>query len=176
MQETFFDHINISPDNIHVPDGTIDPAAADDYCARYEQMIRKAGGIDLQILGIGRSGHIGFNEPGSTRASRTRLVTLDPVTRRDAADTFFGEENVPFQALTMGVGTILEARQIVIMAFGEHKAEIVHHAVEGNVTDAIAASFLQQHPATAFILDEPAAAQLTAVTRPRAIGRVEWTD
>src|SRR6266851_6454231 len=153
MQETFFDHVNIPPDHIHVPDGIIGSSEVEDYCARYEQMIRQAGGIDLQILGIGRSGHIGFNEPGSTPHSRTRLVTLDPVTRRDAASSFFGIENVPFRALTMGVGTILEARKIVIMAFGEHKAAIVRRAVEGEMTDAIAASFLQKHPDTTFILD-----------------------
>src|SRR4029077_14255909 len=109
MKETFFDQVNIRPENIHIPDGTIRPEDAEDYCANYEQLIRRAGGIDLQILGIGRTGHIGFNEPGSTRHSRTRRVTLDPVTRKDAASDFFGEENVPHQALTMGVGTILEA-------------------------------------------------------------------
>jgi glucosamine-6-phosphate deaminase len=175
MQETFFDNVNISPDNIHVPDGTIDPGDSVEYCARYEQQIRRAGGIDLQILGIGRTGHIGFNEPGSTRHSRTRMVTLDPVTRRDAASSFFGEENVPFRALTMGVGTILEARKIAIMAFGEHKSSIVRRAVEGEVTDAIAASFLQNHPDTTFLLDEAAAADLTAVSRPWTLGIVDWT-
>src|SRR3989454_10847109 len=112
MYETFFKHVNIQPENIHIPDGTVREEDAQDYCADYEQRIRRAGGIDLQILGIGRTGHIGFNEPGSTRHSRTRLTTLDPVTRRDAAGDFFGEENVPQQALTMGVGTILEARKI----------------------------------------------------------------
>lgn len=175
MKETFFDHINIAPANIHIPDGMVASAEAEEYCARYEQMIRRAGGIDLQILGIGRSGHIGFNEPGSTRHSRTRLVTLDPVTRRDAASDFFGEENVPHQALTMGVGTILEARKIVIMAFGEHKAPIVHKAVEGAMTEAIAASFLQGHPDTTFILDQAAASHLTPVRRPWVVGAVNWT-
>jgi glucosamine-6-phosphate deaminase len=175
MQETFFDHVNIPADHIHLPDGMIGSSEVEDYCARYEQMIRRAGGIDLQILGIGRSGHIGFNEPGSTHNSRTRLVTLDPVTRRDAASSFFGVENVPFRALTMGVGTILEARKIVIMAFGEHKASIVCRAVEGEVTDAIAASFLQNHADTTFILDEAAAAELTAVSRPWTLGLVDWT-
>src|SRR5437763_15549296 len=145
MQETFFNHVNIPAGNIHVPDGTIPPAQVEDYCAQYEQRIRRAGGIDLQILGIGRTGHIGFNEPGSTQTSRTRIVTLDPVTRRDAADGFFGEENVPQQAITMGVGTILDAKKIVILAFGEHKAAVVQKAVEGEVTDAVAASFLQEH-------------------------------
>lgn len=175
MNETFFHHVNVRPQNIHIPDGTIPPEQAEDFCASYEQKIRRAGGIDLQILGIGRTGHVGFNEPGSTRSSRTRLVTLDPVTRRDAASSFFGEENVPHQALTMGVGTILDTRKLVLMAFGEHKAPIVQRAVEGPVTDAIAASFLQQHPDAVFLLDQPAARDLTAVRRPWAVGPVEWT-
>jgi glucosamine-6-phosphate deaminase len=175
MQETFFNHVNIPPQNIHVPDGTIRAEEAEDYCAHYEQMIRRAGGIDLQLLGIGRTGHVGFNEPGSTRQSRTRLVTLDPVTRRDAASDFFGEENVPHQALTMGVGTILEARQIVLLAFGEHKAPIVTRAVEGEMTESIAASFLQKHPDTIFILDSAAAAELTSIKQPWVTGPVEWT-
>src|SRR5262249_2912141 len=130
---------------------------------------------DLQVLGIGRTGHIGFNEPGSTRHSRTRLVTLDPVTRRDAASSFFGEDNVPHQALTMGVGTILDARKVVLLAFGEHKAGIVRKAAEEEVSDAVTASFLQQHPDAAFILDDAAAGQLTAVREPWRIGPVNWT-
>jgi glucosamine-6-phosphate deaminase len=175
MQETFFDHVNIPPQNINVPDGTIRPEDAEDYCLRYEQKIRRAGGIDLQVLGIGRTGHIGFNEPGSTRHSRTRLATLDPVTRRDAASSFFGEENVPHQALTMGVGTILEARKIVLMAFGEHKAPIVQRAVEGPISDAVTASFLQQHPDATFLLDQAAAGDLSAIARPWTVGPVQWT-
>src|SRR5437773_1799189 len=175
MRETFFDHVNIPEKNIHIPDGLTPLEEVEEYCARYEQLIRRAGGIDLQILGIGRTGHVGFNEPGSTRHSRTRLVTLDPVTRRDAASGFFGEDNVPQQALTMGVGTILEARKVVIMGFGEHKAPIVKRALEGEVTDAIAASFLQQHADATFILDEAAAAQLTALRRPWVLGPIDWT-
>lgn len=175
MQETFFNHVNIPPENIHIPDGTIAEEKIDDSCAQYEQAIRRAGGIDLQILGIGRTGHIGFNEPGSTRSSRTRLVTLDPVTRRDAASDFFGEENVPHRALTMGVGTIMEARQVVILAWGEHKAPIVARALEGEMTESIAASFLQQHPDATFILDAAAAGELTMVRRPWVLGPVEWT-
>jgi glucosamine-6-phosphate deaminase len=175
MQETFFNHVNIAPQNVHIPDGTIKSEEVEDYCARYEQRIRRSGGIDLQVLGIGRTGHIGFNEPGSTRHSRTRLVTLDPVTRRDAAGSFFGEDNVPQQALTMGVGTILDARKIVLMAFGEHKAPIVQRAAEWSVSDAVAASFLQQHPDATFLLDEAAAGQLAAIARPWCIGPVAWT-
>jgi glucosamine-6-phosphate deaminase len=175
MCEIFFNHVNIPRPNIHIPDGMVGAAEIEDYCAQYEQRIRRAGGIDLQILGIGRTGHIGFNEPGSTRQSRTRLVTLDPVTRRDAASDFFGEENVPQQAITMGVGTILEARKIVLMAFGEHKAPIVARASEEAVTDAIAASFLQKHPDATFILDEAAAGELTAIRKPWVCGSVDWT-
>src|SRR5579875_4170973 len=117
MQETFFNHVNIPPQNINVPDGTIKPEEAEDYCLRYEQKIRRAGGLDLQLLGIGRTGHIGFNEPGSSIDSRTRLITLDRVTRLDAASDFFGEQYVPRRAITMGVGTILEAKQVILMAF-----------------------------------------------------------
>jgi glucosamine-6-phosphate deaminase len=175
MRETFFNHVNIAEKNVHIPDGLTSQEDMEDYCARYEQLIRRAGGIDLQILGIGRTGHVGFNEPGSTRHSRTRLVTLDPVTRRDAASGFFGEQNVPQQATTMGVGTILEARKIVLMAFGEHKAPIVQRAVEGEMTEAIAASFLQKHNDTTILLDAPGASQLTAVARPWVIGSVDWT-
>ncbi|HYV35041.1 MAG TPA: glucosamine-6-phosphate deaminase [Gemmataceae bacterium] len=175
MHETFFNHVNIPAKNIHIPDGLTPQSDVAEYCARYEQLIRRAGGIDLQILGIGRTGHVGFNEPGSTRHSRTRLVTLDPVTRRDAASGFFGEDNVPQQAITMGVGTIMEARKIVIMAFGEHKAPIVQRAVEFEMTEAIAASFLQKHNDTVFLLDDPGAGQLSAVASPWVIGPVEWT-
>ena len=176
MRETFFDHVNIKPENIHIPDGELDPDAVEDYCAAYEQAIRKAGGIDLQILGIGRTGHIGFNEPGSARTSRTRMVTLDPITRRDAAGGFFGEENVPHQAITMGVGTILEARKVLIMAFGEHKAPIVEKAVEHDPTDAVSASYLQRHSDATFLLDEAAARELTIYRRPWEVGPVKWTD
>jgi glucosamine-6-phosphate deaminase len=175
MRETFFDQVNILPRNRHIPDGTIPADEIEDFCFNYEQAIRQAGGIDLQILGIGRSGHVGFNEPGSTRHSRTRRVTLDPVTRRDAASGFFGEDNVPHQAVTMGVGTILDARKIVIMAFGEHKAPVVQRAVEGAMTDAIAASFLQEHPDVCFLLDQAAAGDLTAICRPWTVGPIDWT-
>jgi glucosamine-6-phosphate deaminase len=175
MRETFFNHVNIRPENIHIPSGTVPPEEVDDYCTGYEQLIKKAGGIDLQILGIGRTGHIGFNEPGSTRSSRTRIATLDPVTRRDAADGFFGEENVPQQAITMGVGTILDAKKVVILAFGEHKSAVVQKAAEGEVTGAIAASFLQEHRDSTFLLDSAAASRLSAVRMPWLQGHVDWT-
>jgi len=175
MQETFFNHVNIKPQNIHIPDGTVKPDEVEDFCAAYEQKIRRAGGIDLQILGIGRTGHIGFNEPGSTRHCRTRMVTLDSVTRRDASSSFFGEQNVPMQALTMGCGTILEARKIVLLAFGEHKASIVRRALEEEMNEAISASFLQKHPDATFILDQGAASDLAALSRPWTVGPIKWS-
>lgn len=176
MRETFFDHVNIPKENIHIPMGDTPPDTVEDHCLRYEREIQKRGGIDLQILGIGRTGHIAFNEPGSSRHSRTRRVTLDPVTRRDAASGFFGEENVPNFALTMGVGTILEARQVVLLAFGEHKAGIVRKALEDGISEAITASFLQDHPNATFVLDQSAAGGLTAISKPWAVGQVEWTS
>jgi glucosamine-6-phosphate deaminase len=175
MNETFFDHVNIPTANINIPDGTLRLEDIEEFCQKYEQKIRRAGGIDLQLLGIGRTGHIGFNEPGSTRHSRTRLVTLDPVTRRDAASSFFGEDNVPHRALTMGVGTILDAKRVFLLAFGEHKAKTVQRAVEGSVSEHVSASFLQQHPDATFLLDEAAAGDLAAVDRPWTIGPADWT-
>jgi glucosamine-6-phosphate deaminase len=145
-------------------------------CEAFETAIRAAGGIDFQLLGIGKTGHIGFNEPGSGLRSRTRLVTLDAITRRDAAADFFGEENVPREALTMGVATILEAREIAILATGEHKADIVYRAVEGELNTEVAATFLQRHPNTTFYLDEAAAAALTRVATPWLVDEVTWSE
>lgn len=176
MREHLFDHIDIKPENAHVPDGTVPEDQVNDYCRRYDDMIRDAGGIDFQVLGIGRTGHIGFNEPGSGRASRTRLITLDRVTRRDAASDFFGEENVPTRALTMGVGTILESRKIVLMAWGEGKAAIVAQAVEGDISTIVAASFLQEHADAQFVLDEAAADRLTRRREPWSVSQVEWNE
>ncbi|MBA3259149.1 MAG: glucosamine-6-phosphate deaminase, partial [Gemmatimonadales bacterium] len=150
MRENLFSQLDIPAANVHLPPGDLPRDRIDEECRRYEESIRAAGGIDIQLLGIGRTGHIGFNEPGSGLESRTRLVTLDLVTRKDAAADFFGEENVPREALTMGVATILEAREIVILATGEHKAEIVRRAVEGEVDHEVAATFLQRHRDTTF--------------------------
>ncbi|MGH7721166.1 MAG: glucosamine-6-phosphate deaminase [Gemmatimonadaceae bacterium] len=175
MWENFFAEIDIRPENVHIPRGDVPRTEVEREAARYEDEIRRAGGIDLQLLGIGKTGHIGFNEPGSGAGSRTRLVTLDTITRRDAAADFFGEENVPREALTMGVATILDAREIVILATGEHKAAIVHRAVEGEVDLEVAATFLQRHPATTFYVDSAAAADLTRVATPWLLDEVEWT-
>ncbi|HSE27440.1 MAG TPA: 6-phosphogluconolactonase [Gemmatimonadales bacterium] len=176
MEEHLFGQVDLDPANVHLPDGTLPREALAAHAEAYEAAIRAAGGIDLQLLGIGKTGHIGFNEPGSGAASRTRLVTLDTVTRRDAAADFFGEANVPREALTMGVATILEAREIAILATGEHKAEIVRRAVEGEMDTAVAATFLQRHPAATFYLDPAAAAALTRVATPWLVDEVEWTE
>jgi len=175
MWENFLGEVGIPPENVHIPDGTVPREEVEAYCAAYEEAIREAGGIDLQILGIGRSGHIGFNEPGSPRDSRTRLVFLDSLTRRDAAADFFGEENVPLEAITMGVASILEAREVVLIATGEHKAEIVRRAVEGEPHPDVAATYLQEHPRATVYLDPPAAARLTRVATPWLLGEVHWT-
>ncbi len=175
MRENLFDHVNIPAENCCIPRGDVPRREVDAHCADYERRIQDAGGIDLQILGIGRSGHIGFNEPGSVRDSRTRLLYLDTVTRADAAADFFGEENVPPQAITMGVATILEAREVILLATGEHKAEIVRRAVEGGVHADVAATFLQQHPAATVYLDPAAAADLTRIRTPWLVQEVDWT-
>lgn len=176
MREYLFDHVDIDPKHIFIPSGTIDREEVENFCAEYEEKIREVGGIDLQILGIGRTGHIGFNEPGSSASSVTRLITLDKVTRADAASDFFGEENVPRRAMTMGVGTILKARKIVLLAWGEGKAKIIHRTVEGDVNESIPATNLQRHPNVAVILDEAAASELTRVKTPWLLGPCEWTD
>jgi len=175
MHETLFNHVNIRWQNIHIPDGTVPLEDVDEFCAEYERKIKAAGGIDIQVLGIGRTGHIGFNEPGSPKNSRTRMVTLDSITRRDAGGGFFGEENVPNQAVTMGVASILDARRVFLMAFGEHKAGMLARAVEQAPTEAISASFLQEHPDAIVMVDEAAAAELTAIKRPWVVGPCDWT-
>jgi glucosamine-6-phosphate deaminase len=175
MWENLFSQIDIDPANVHIPRGDVPRSEIDLYCRRYEDTIERLGGIDYQILGIGKTGHIGFNEPGSGVDSRTRLVTLDTVTRRDAAADFFGEENVPREAITMGVATILDAREIAILATGEHKASIVNRAVEGMPSPDVAATFLQDHPNTTFYVDRAAASELTRVATPWVLDEVEWT-
>jgi glucosamine-6-phosphate deaminase len=175
MWENLFALVDIDPANVHIPRGNVPRETVPDETRRYEEEIRLAGGIDFQILGIGKTGHIGFNEPGSGGESRTRLVTLDSITRRDAAADFFGEDNVPREAITMGVATILESREIAILATGEHKAAIVRRAVEEEPDLEIAATFLQRHPNTTFYLDAAASADLTRIATPWLVDEVEWT-
>src|SRR5690606_8613139 len=174
MRVQLFDHIDIQEGNWHLPNGGCTRDAVFAACREYEEAIAAAGGIDIQILGIGRTGHIGFNEPGSPRDSRTRLVTLDQLTRRDAARDFLGEANVPRHAITMGVGTILDARRIVLLAWGEAKAGVIAQAVENAPTDAIPASFLQGHPDVRFLIDRAAASMLTRVRRPWLVSPIAW--
>ncbi|MGE0555970.1 MAG: glucosamine-6-phosphate deaminase [Gemmatimonadales bacterium] len=176
MWENFFSRIDIPENQVHIPRGDLPRGEVAAHCAGYEAAIHAAGGIDFQLLGVGKTGHIGFNEPGSGRASRTRLVTLDTMTRKDAAADFYGEANVPRQAITMGIATILGAREIAILATGEHKAAIVRRAVEGEVDTEVAATFLQGHPGTTFFLDPAAAAELTRVATPWLADEVDWTD
>ena len=176
MRENFFRHVNVRPENIHIPSGAVAEDDIDAHCRAYEQAIRQAGGIDLQVVGIGRVGHVGFNEPGSARDSRTRRVRLDKVTRKDAASDFFGEASVPPMALTMGIATILEARRIRLLAFGEHKAPIVRRAVEEPVSDRVAASFLQGHTDAMFCLDEAADDDLTRLATPWLLGPCAWDE
>jgi glucosamine-6-phosphate deaminase len=176
MHEYLFDHVDIAPENVHIPDGTLPIDRVPAFCEAYERAIVDAGGIDIQLLGIGRTGHIGFNEPGSSRHSRTRLITLDRITRIDAASDFFGEQYVPRRAITMGVATILAARKIFLLSFGEHKAGVIAQAVEGPMSDSVTASSLQNHPAALMVLDAAAAADLTRLKSPWLLGPVVWDD
>jgi len=175
MEVQLFKHIDLPPENVHLPDGLIPRSEVFAYCQEYEHKILAAGGIDIQILGIGRTGHIGFNEPGSGIDSRTRMVALDRLTRRDAARDFRGVENVPAYAITMGVGTILQAKELALLAWGESKAGILREAIEGSQIDTVPASFLQRHPNCRCYIDEAAARELTRFRFPWKVGPVDWT-
>ncbi len=158
MREKLLQHVNVSAANVNIPDGLAQDVPA--ACENYERKISAAGGIDLQLLGIGTHGHIGFNEPTSSLASRTRIKTLTPQTRRDNARYFGGEEQVPHHVITMGIGTILESRHCLLLAFGKKKARAIAAAVEGPITAMCPASALQLHPQVTVFLDEEAAAEL----------------
>jgi glucosamine-6-phosphate deaminase len=159
MRHRFFDHVNIPAANIHIPEGT-KRGDFEAYCASYEESIRRAGGIDLQILGVGRDGHVGFNEPSSSLGSRTRLKTLSKETLEDNRRFFSPDEEMPQCAITMGIGTIMEARRVLILASGSAKARSVVKAIEGPVTAAVTSSALQLHPDVTFVVDEDAASEL----------------
>lgn len=159
MDEHFFSRVNVNPANIHAPDGTI-RGNYEEYCAGYEAAIRDAGGIDLQLLGIGRNGHIGFNEPTSSLGSRTRLKVLGEETMADNRKFFGPGEEVPECAITVGIGTILESKRILLLANGESKADAIVKSIEGPVTSAVPASALQHHPDVTFLIDEGAAKKL----------------
>ena len=174
MWENLFRHLNIAPENVHIPDGNAKDIPS--FCAAYEQRIRSAGGIDLQVLGIGTDGHIGFNEPTSSLASRTRIKTLTPQTRRDNARFFASLDEVPTHCITMGIGTIMEARHNLMLAFGANKAHAIAEAVEGPITAINPASILQMHPDAKFCLDTDAAAELQRVDYYRWVydNKPEW--
>lgn len=176
MHEYLFDHVDILPENIHIPDGTIPMEKVADYCEQYEKLISLAGGIDIQLLGIGRTGHIGFNEPGAWETSPTRMVRLDHLTRHDAIKDFQSEDDVPYRAITMGVGSIFKARTVYLMAWGEHKAQIIQQAVEEEISTSVPASFLQKHPNVRVILDKAASSELTRMKSPWLVGICNWTD
>jgi glucosamine-6-phosphate deaminase len=176
MNEYLFNHIDIKKENIHIPNGDLPIEYVEAFCQEYDKKIDFYGGIDVQILGIGRTGHIGFNEPGSWLSSKTRLVKLDHLTRRDAIKDFGKEDDVPYRAITMGISTILKAKQIFIMAWGSHKSEISQQAIEGEVTEIIPATFLQSHPNVKYYLDHAAASDLTKINTPWLAGICNWDD
>ena len=174
MNEYLFKHIDILPENINIPNGECTVEESHVLCAQYEEKIKNLGGIDFQLLGIGRTAHIGFNEPGSHQNSTTRMVTLDHVTRSDAAGSFLGMENVPKKAVTMGISTVFEARRIVLLAWGQNKAEVVQQTIEGDITPKIPATYLQNHSNVTFVLDVEAASGLTRFNTPWVVDSCEW--
>ncbi len=174
LKKMLFEHIDIPDENIFYPDGTMDKSEIIEACAAYEQKIASYGGIDLQLLGIGQTGNIGFNEPGSQVNSQTRLILLDNVSRKDAVDYFGSIDLVPISAITMGVGTILKAKRIIVVAWGEHKSTVIKNAVEGVMSDMVPASFLQLHSNVKIIIDLYAASELTRISMPWLVTSCEW--
>lgn len=176
MHEHLFDHVDILADNINIPDGNVNNEDLYQYCIDYEMKIKSYGGLDFQLLGIGRTGHIGFNEPGSHINSGTRSITLDHLTRMDAASSFLGIDNVPRKAITMGIGTVKNAKRIVLLAWGISKAEIIKKTIEGEISSKVPATYLQQHSNTTFVLDTEASSELTRVKTPWLVKSIIWTE
>ncbi|WP_276380967.1 glucosamine-6-phosphate deaminase [Flavobacterium sp. H4147] len=176
MHEHLFNHVDIQPQNINIPDGSISNEDLQQYCIDYEMKIKAYGGLDFQLLGIGRTGHIGFNEPGSHVNSGTRSITLDHLTRVDAASSFLGIDNVPRKAITMGIGTVKNAKRIVLLGWGISKASIIKKTIEGEISSRVPATYLQQHNNTTFVLDTEASSELTRVKTPWLVKSVIWTD
>jgi len=176
MKEQLFNHIDILPENYHVPDGLLSKEDIACYCDQYETKIKALGGIDLQILGIGGNGHIGFNESGSLQNSKTRLVALDHITRVAASVDFGGLGNTPRTAITLGVKKIIEAKRVILLAWGENKSNIIKGSTEGEVTSRVPASYLQEHDNATFILDQAAASKLTRINTPWLVEKIVWTD
>nr|WP_294929004.1 glucosamine-6-phosphate deaminase [uncultured Flavobacterium sp.] len=176
MHEHLFNHVDILPENINIPDGNISNEDLQQYCIDYEMKIKSYGGLDFQLLGIGRTGHIGFNEPGSHVNSGTRSITLDHLTRIDAASSFLGIDNVPRKAITMGIGTVKTAKRIVLLGWGISKAEIIKKTIEGEISSRVPATYLQQHSNTTFVLDTEASSELTRVKTPWLVKSIIWTE
>jgi len=176
MHEHLFNHVNILPENINIPDGTVSIENLHQYCIDYEMKIKAVGGLDFQLLGIGRTGHIGFNEPGSHLNSGTRIITLNNITRVDAAPSFLGIENVPRKAITMGIGTVRDAKRIVLLAWGANKNTIIKETIEGQISAAVPATYLQQHNNTTFVLDEDASSELTRIKTPWLVKSCVWNN
>ncbi len=176
MHEHLFNHVDILPENIHIPDGTIKQEEVYQYCVDYELKIKEAGGLDFQLLGIGRTGHIGFNEPGSHYNSSTRSITLDHITREDASSSFLGLDNVPRKAITMGISTIKKAKRVVLLAWGETKAKVVQRTIEGDITSKVPATYLQNHQNATFVIDRAAASELTRIKTPWLVTSCVWTE
>ena len=175
MHEHLFNHVDIVPENIHIPDGSVSLKKAREHCLAYEEKIKSFGGLDFQLLGIGRTGHIGFNEPGSNLNSRTRVITLDHITREDAAESFQGIENVPKKAITMGIASAMSAKRIVLLAWGQKKSLVVKEAIEDEISSQNPSTYLQNHNNTTFILDQDAASELTRIKTPWVVQECEWT-
>jgi len=176
MHTHLFNYVDIKPENINIPNGEVAIDEVRNFCIGYEEKIQEVGGIDLQILGIGRTGHIGFNEPGSHRNSRTRTITLDHLTRYDAAPSFQGIEYVPRKAITMGIQTILSAKRILLMAWGTNKAGIIQKAIEGAISPMIPTTYLQLHKNTTLVLDHEAASELTRIKTPWLVSHCKWDE
>src|SRR4029079_3509411 len=175
MKVNLFNHIDIDPKNTHIPNGEIKKEDIKEHCRQYEKMIEDAGGIDLQILGIGNNGHIGFNEPGSSIHSKTRLITLENSTRIANSYEFANISQVPRLAITMGISTILRSKKIILMGWGQAKAPVIKKAVEDDDTEFVPASLLQGHDDITFVVDEAAAAELTRNKSPWLTGDCDWT-
>ena len=176
MHEHLFNHVDILSENIHIPDGTTEYESAVAYCLSYEKKIKGFGGLDFQLLGIGRTGHVGFNEPGSHYNSGTRVITLDHITRVDAAPAFLGIDNVPRKAITMGISTLQSAKRIVLLGWGQNKATIIKETIEGQVSSQVPATYLQNHSNCTFVLDTGAGSELTRNKTPWLVRPCDWTE
>jgi glucosamine-6-phosphate deaminase len=176
MHEHLFNHVDILPENVNVPDGKVPTDKVVAYCLSYEKKIKDFGGLDFQLLGIGRTGHVGFNEPGSHSNSGTRVITLDHITRIDAAPAFLGIDNVPRKAITMGISTVRSAKRIVLLGWGQNKAEIIKNTIEGEISSHVPATYLQNHKNCTFVLDTSAGSELTRNSTPWIVKPCEWTE